>query len=376
MNFELDEEQTALFELAGQIFGGVVDSDRVAEIEATDERFDRELWNELAKAGLVGVAVSEVNGGLGFGVTEAALIAQQQGRVVAPIPLWSTITGASTIEVAGSEQQQRRWLPGVCDGSTVISVCLAEYGANDPHTSSVRATRDGDRWALSGSKPAVGAAGVADAFIVPATTDDGLAVFVVPADSDGLEISLEETTNRELHATVHFDLTLDDDALLGSVADGVSIVDRTVQTALIMQAAISLGCCEAALEMAAAYTSEREQFGRPLSTNQGVVLRAASCYIDIECMRVTLQKAAWLLDEGKPAADAVKVARYWASEAAQEVVHNTQHLHGGMGADVDYPVHRTFLWVKQLETAMGGGSRHLAELGAAIAADAKQHSNA
>lgn len=376
MNFEFSEEQTALSELAEQIFDGVVDADRVAQIESTSDRFDRDLWIELAKAGLLGVAISEDNGGLGFGIVEAALVVQQQGRVVAPIPLWSTIAAARSIEAVGSDQQVQRWLPGVCDGSTVIALCLAEYGANDPHVSSVVATHNGDRWTLTGSKPAVAAAGVANAFVVPAQTEQGLAIFVVDANTDGLEVALGETTNRELHGELTFNITVDEDALLGQITDGVALVDGLVETALILQAAISLGCCEAALEMAATYTSEREQFGRPLSTNQGVVLRAASCYIDIECMRVTLQKAAWLLDEGLPATDAVKVARYWATEGAQEVVHNTQHLHGGMGADVDYPVHRTFLWVKQLETAMGGGSRHLSELGASIAEAAKQTSNA
>jgi acyl-CoA dehydrogenase len=102
-----------------------------------------------------------------------------------------------------------------------------------------------------------------------------------------------------------------------------------------------------------------------------VALRAADSYIDVETIRVSMLQAAWRLDAGLPAADALEVAKYWAAEAGQRSVHNTQHLHGGMGADIDYPVHRYFLWVKQIENNHGGSSTHLASLGARIASSAK-----
>ena len=121
--------------------------------------------------------------------------------------------------------------------------------------------------------------------------------------------------------------------------------------------------------MAAEYTSQREQFGRPLSTNQGLAMRAADCYVDVDCMRITLWEAAWRLAVGLPAADAVTVAKYWSAEGGQRVVHNTQHMHGGIGADIDYPVHRYFLWVKEMEIQLGAGSAQLAKLGASIASE-------
>jgi alkylation response protein AidB-like acyl-CoA dehydrogenase len=131
-----------------------------------------------------------------------------------------------------------------------------------------------------------------------------------------------------------------------------------------------LGCCEQALALTAKYTSEREQFGRPLSTNQGVAIRAADAYIDIDCMRVTMWQAAWRISVGLPARDEIDIAKYWAAEGGQRVVHATQHLHGGMGADIDYPVHRYFLWVKQLENTFGSAPQHLARLGRSIAGSA------
>jgi alkylation response protein AidB-like acyl-CoA dehydrogenase len=101
-----------------------------------------------------------------------------------------------------------------------------------------------------------------------------------------------------------------------------------------------------------------------------VAIRAADAYIDIDCMRVTMWQAAWRLGQGVPARDEIDIAKYWAAEGGQRVVHATQHLHGGMGADIDYPVHRYFLWVKQLENMFGSGPQHLARLGRSIAQSA------
>ena len=121
--------------------------------------------------------------------------------------------------------------------------------------------------------------------------------------------------------------------------------------------AIQLGVTEEAIRRAAAYLNERHQFGRPLSSFQGTMLRAADAYIDTEAIRVTLWQAAWRIDTGRPAAEAVAVANWWASEAGQRVVHATQHLHGGMGADIEYPIHRYFLWGKQIELMLAGPER-------------------
>jgi len=133
--------------------------------------------------------------------------------------------------------------------------------------------------------------------------------------------------------------------------------------------ALQLGVTEEAVRRTAAYLNQRHQFGRPLSSFQGTMLRAADAYIDTEAIRVTTWQAAWRLDTGRPAAEAVAVAHWWASEAGQRVVHATQHLHGGMGADIEYPIHRYFLWGKQIELMLQGPSAELARLGAMVAAE-------
>ena len=375
MNFDFSESQEAVAALAEQVFSGSAGADRVAEVERTEERFDRELWASLADSDLLGVAIGEEYGGLGLGMIETALVLREQGRRVAPVPLWPTLLlGAMPIAAFGSPALRNRWLGDVVSGQAVLTGAFSEWGADDALSSSVVATRrDDGSWELNGSKPAVPAARVADAVVVPAriaSDGDGLAVFVVDLDANGVEVALSETTNRELHGELTLrSVIVGDDAKLNG-ADGRSMVEWTLARAQVALVAVVLGCCEEATAMAAAYTSQREQFGRPLSTNQGVAMRAADCYIDNDCMRVTLLQAAWLIDEERSPveiADAAAVAKWWSADAGQRVVHATQHLHGGMGADIDYPVHRYFLWVKQLENTLGGGSRQLAAIGRGLA---------
>ncbi|WP_078871847.1 acyl-CoA dehydrogenase family protein [Streptomyces sp. NRRL S-337] len=128
-------------------------------------------------------------------------------------------------------------------------------------------------------------------------------------------------------------------------------------------AALQAGVCAGALARTVAHTTTREQFGRPLSTNQAVLLRAADAYMDTEAIRVTTYEAAWRHDEGLPYDGQALTAAWWASEAGRRVVHTGQHLHGGIGADLDHPVHRHFLWGRQLDAYLGCGAELLEELG-------------
>jgi len=363
MDFTFTEEQEAVEHLAAQVFGGHATVERVKEIERGDERIDRELWRALADAGLLAIAVPEEHGGSGLGLVELCLLLEQQGRHVAPVPVWPTLVlGALTIAEHGTPAQQREWLPGVAQGDVMLTAALAEAGANDPFRPSVTASRGGDRWRLDGTKPAVPAAHVAVRVLVPASVDGGdVGVFIVDPAGAGVERALGETTDRSRVAQLTFAGASAEP--LGDVADGARILSGMVDRALVGLCALQVGVAEGALRMAADYTSQRQQFGRPLSTFQGVALKAADAYIDTEAMRVTLWQAAWRLTAGLDAAREVLVARWWAAEGGQRVVHITQHLHGGMGADVDYPVHRYFLWGKQIEVTLGGASAQLARLG-------------
>ncbi|HUP72293.1 MAG TPA: acyl-CoA dehydrogenase family protein [Acidimicrobiales bacterium] len=373
MDFLLTEEQQALRDLAAQIFADKATTERIVEIERrTDHRVDHELWSALADAQLLGVAIPEEFGGLGFTVLELTFVLEQQGHFVAPVPLMPTLVlGALAIAEYGTPAQKDRWLPAVVRGHTVLTGAYAERGANNVLRSSVAAVPVAGGWSLSGTKIAVPAAHVANAVLVPATTDRGLTIFIVDPKAEGVGLTRYETTARDVQCSLELSQVFVSDAdVLGGVGDGAGVVSWSIDRADVAGAAVALGCCEQALALTAKYTSEREQFGRPLSTNQGVAIRAADAYIDIDCMRVTMWQAAWRLSVGLPARDEIDIAKYWAAEGGQRVVHATQHLHGGMGADIDYPVHRYFLWVKQLENTFGSAPQHLARLGRSIAGSA------
>jgi acyl-CoA dehydrogenase len=366
MDFTFTEEQDAVSDLAAQVFARHAPAERVKQVEASETRVDPELWRALADAGLLAIAVPEEHGGSGLGVIELCLLLEEQGRRVAPVPLWPTLVlGALPLAEFGTPEQQR-WLPGVASGDVFLTAALAEPGVNDPLRPRTTATRDGDGWRLDGVKPSVPAGHVAVRVLVPATTGDEVGVFLVDPAGPGAERTVATTTDRAKVAHLAF-AGAHAERLGGNDDDGRRAVAWMLDRALVGLCAMQVGVAEGALRMAADYTSERQQFGRPLSTFQGVALKAADAYIDTEAMRVTLWQAAWRLTAGRNAATEVMVAKWWASEGGQRVVHITQHLHGGMGADVDYPVHRYFLWGKQIEDTLGGASAQLARLGHALA---------
>ncbi len=375
MDFALTEEQHAVAEAAAGLFAGLVDPERVAAVECSDDRVDRELWQALAAADLLGLAVPEEQGGGGYGLMELCLLLEAQGNVVAPVPIWATLVlGALPIAYFGSAAQRERWLPGVVSGQVLLTAALNGSAASPTSSPAVSARADGDGFVLDGCEPAVPQAHVADRVLVPARVGgDGDAVLLALVDPHAAGVTLERTvtTNREIHPHLRFDAVAvaADDVLVGPDLGRAAL--RFVLTAsTIALCALQVGVCEAALSQTAEYLNGRHQFGRPLSTFQGTMLRAADGAIDIEAMRVTWQNAAWRFDTGRDAADAAGVAKWQASERGQRTVHATQHLHGGVGADITYPIHRYFLWGKQIELLLGGPSAQLARLGASIAARA------
>jgi len=358
MDFSFSEEQQEIQKLAAQILGDKVTHERLKEIEASPEWFDRDLWAELAKAGLVGIALPEDVGGGGFGVLEAALVLEEIGRTVAPVPYYATvILGALPIAEFGSDEQRQRLLPGVVEGDTILTAALTEDLNPDPAHPTT--TANGGR--LTGTKMMVPAAHLATTIIVP--TSNG--VFLVDPKGEGVELERLITTSGE----PQFKVTLNNAAgePLGDPAQGPEIIDWIVARATAALCAIQLGVCEQALKMTAEYTSTREQFERPLAAFQAVAQRAADAYIDTEGVRLTAWQAVWRLAEGLPAANELAVAKFWAAEGGQRVVHAAQHLHGGIGVDVDYPLHRYFLWAKQCELTLGSATPQLVKLGKALA---------
>ncbi len=371
MDFTFDEEQTAIAEAAAGIFIGLVTPERVQEVEASADRVDRQLWAQMARADLLSLVIPTEYGGGGYGMVELALVLEAQGRTVAPVPLWATAAlGAMPVAQFGSKVLKEGLLPGVGAGDTMLSAALTDAagdvavgGTGRP---SVRARKTTEGVLLSGTAFAVPYAHVADRVLVPAALDDGVVVAVVDPREAGVSIERAFTTNREIHPHLHLDdVPISSDHLLaeGDPARGSAVVTWMLERAWTGLCALQVGVTEAAVAQTAAYLNTREQFGRPLSTFQGTMLRAADAAIDTESIRVTMWQAAWRLDHGLDAQLAVCVASWFAAEAGQRAVFATQHLHGGMGADISYPIHRYFLWGKQIELVLGPPSSQLARLG-------------
>jgi hypothetical protein len=282
---------------------------------------------------------------------------------VAPVPAYSTLVlGADPIARHGSPEQQQRVLPGVIDGTRILSAGLHEPGRSDPTSPTTTARRDGATWRLDGVKELVPFGQLADTVLIPATTDDGdPGLFLLATDAHGVEIRPVATTSREPHADVFLDgATVSASDRLDGPAD---LVNALYTRALIGLCAIQVGVSDRALRMAAEYTTGREQFGRPIGSFQAVQQRMADAFIDLEAIRWTTWHAAWLIAEGRPADRAARIAKFWAAEAGARIAATTQHVHGGIGIDITYPLHRYFLWAKHNELTLGSATQQLAHLG-------------
>jgi len=366
MNFAFSEDQEAVRELANQIFSDCCGHERSRELEDAGAWLDEDLWTELANANLTAISVPEELGGSGLGVTECALMLQEAGRQCAYSPLLETLVlGAMPIGEFGSAEQKKRWLGPVVDSGAILTAALDEQGSSDPCRPKLRAVPDGEGWRLEGEKLCVPAAEKASCILVPAAIgDDKVGVFLVARDSAGLEISEQKTINWQMHGALQFNgVSVEAGDLLGDADSGASIVAWILDRGRLASAAMLLGVAEEALRRTAAYLSERKQFGRQIGGFQAVQMRCADAYIDLEGMRTTLWQAIWRVDSGLRAGAEVRAAKWWAARAGDRVVHSAQHLHGGIGSDIDYPIHRYFLWAQQLMTQFGGAGLILAELG-------------
>jgi alkylation response protein AidB-like acyl-CoA dehydrogenase len=368
VDFSFSEEQEAIRGLAQQILEAEVTPERLKEVGAGTERFDRRTWEELAKANLLGLSLPADAGGSGLGFVETCLVLEQVGRTVALVPVLPTVVlGALPIAEFGTAEQRRAWLPGVVSGATVLTAGLVEVGAaaERPVTKARRAPDGG--WVLDGEKICVPFAAVAEAILVPATTGDAgeVGVFIVRPGSTGVSLDALETTSGQPESRLTLSgVTVVDGDVLGDPRRGAAIVDWVLARATAAMCVTAIGVCAEALRLTADYTKTRVQFDKPIATFQAVGQRAADAYIDTEAVRLTAWQAAWRLAEGRPAAAEIAIAKFWAAEGGQRVVHAAQHLHGGMGVDRDYPLHRYFLWAKQLELTLGGSTAQLLRLGA------------
>jgi alkylation response protein AidB-like acyl-CoA dehydrogenase len=304
-------------------------------------------------------------------LVELCFMLEEQGRSVSPIPLYaSLVLGALPIAEFGNPQQQEKYLTPLTQGLLKLTAAIGELGIPSATAGQVQAVELNGMWTLNGSLDCIPDGPCADAIIVPAWTDGKQTLFIVDAHSDGLIMTAQTTSLGDNQGSLVLqDLALDSSAILGKAAGGDKILRWLEMRAEVGICALQLGVTEEALKRTAEFTCERQQFGVPIGSFQAVAMQAADAFIDVEAIRSTYWLALYKLTNGGAATAEVRCAKWYAADAGHRIVYRTQHLHGGMGADIDYPIHRFFLWAKHLGLMLGGSSIQLAKLGALLASD-------
>jgi alkylation response protein AidB-like acyl-CoA dehydrogenase len=314
---------------------------------------ERELsWDALVNGGVTALAVPERLGGDGVGLPEVATVLTEIGRHGAITPALATLGfGVLPLLDLASDEQQDRFLAGVATGA-VLTAALNEPGAALPDRPSTTFANG----RLSGTKVRVGYAGHADSIIV--TADN--AVVVVSSKANGVDVFQTPTSNDSEEYTVTFaDVAVEDsDVLAGATAPRVN------QLVLAAIGAYADGLVAGALRLTADYVANRKQFGKPLSTFQTVAAQLAEVYIASRTIDLVAKSVVWRLSEGRDADDDLDVLGYWITSQAPPVMQICHHLHGGMGMDITYPMHRYYSTIKDLSRLLGGSSHRLDLVGA------------
>lgn len=372
MDFDIEEEEQVVVELAREILEDHATNERQKELEASESPYDSALWAALAKSNLLGTAIPEAYGGSDLGFMSLCLLLQEVGRTVAPIPAFpALVLGALPLAKFGSEEQKKAWLPAIAAGEHFLTTALAEYESSDPIAPATRVEAESDGYRLTGIKTNVPGAEQAVSILVPGRFDDGsIGLFYVAPSAEGVSLSTQTTSDGQPHAQMELSGThVSQDARLDRDGNGAEVLGWLVDRAVTARCMMQLGVTERALEMTAAYSRERIQFDRPIGSFQAVHQRAADAYINVEAVRLSAQEAAWRLSQDLPSQEHVTVAKFWAAEGGQSAAYACQHLHGGIGIDMDYPLHRYFTWAIQIEHEFGSAKHQLDRLGREIAAN-------
>ena len=363
MDFTPTTGQVDAEQLARQVLADRCTNERQQQVEAGGDRFDRELWTELGGLGLLGLPLPEEHGGAGLGVLEMTTLLTEAGRVIAPVPLATHLAAAVTIAEHGTESQQATWLPDAASGEAVLAAALAEDLDACPEHPATTARGEGEGWVLDGVKTTVAAGPVAGLFLVPATTEQGVRVFLVHPDDTGVDLQPQRLSDGDLAGRLELTgVRLGEDRVL---AEGAT--RRLTQLATVAACAWQLGVCEGALTLTAGYARTREQFGRPIGTFQAVSQRLADGYITVQGLRLTTTDAAWRLSQGLPADVQVATAKLWAADCGHELAHTAVHVHGGVGIDLDGEAHRFFTAAKRAEFELGAATVQARHVGRALA---------
>jgi acyl-CoA dehydrogenase len=295
---------------------------------------DATLWRAFGEQGYSATLVPEAHGGLGLGVADAGLIAEQIGHTLTASPYFSTaVLAAWLLKTAGSAAQQQDWLPRIAAAQTVVTLAVDEQSRHKPSVLTTSAARDGGGWRLDGHKLLVLDGHVADAWIVAARADGGTALLLLPKGTAGA--SVERTVMVDAHnvARLRFDgAHVGADALIGSIEHGAALLDGVLDVGRAVIASELLGLADEVFERTVEYLKQRKQFDRAIGEFQALQHRAAELFCDLELTRAIVRQAQAAVDAA--AADAplrVAQAKARACLTANRAVQEGVQMHGGIG---------------------------------------------
>jgi alkylation response protein AidB-like acyl-CoA dehydrogenase len=310
---------------------------------------------------------------MGLGLLELCALLAETGRAVAPVPVLASLALAGLpLARAGTAEQRERWLPALARGEAILTAALVDAGSADPAAPATRAHREAGKFILDGEKRFVPALGIAQRVLVPAMSQAGPRLYLVDPRAPGVAVQRKLASGRRPIYQLGLAGAPADDVLGGEGYDADELLRWLHDVNLVAIAATQIGVSERALEITTGYVKQRVQFGAPTGSFPPVQHRCADAWVDLEALRWTTWRAAWKLASGQDAHREAMVAKFWAADAGSRIATATQHLHGGMGVDLDYPIHRYFLWAKALELEQGGASPQLARLGRELARSGPQ----
>ena len=319
-----------------------------------------EVWEEMGRAGFLGVNLPEEYGGGGAGIYELALVLEEAAAAGVPLIMMvvSPAICGTIISRFGTDEQKQTWLPGIADGSLVMAFGITEPDAgSNSHNLRTVGARDGEDWILNGRKVFVTGVEHADAVLIVGRTEDAKtgrlmpALFIVPRETPGFEyhkIDMDVWENEGQYQLFLDDVRLPGDALVGRPEAGIAQLFAGLNPERVMGAAMAVGSGRYALEKAADYVKTREVWGQPIGAHQGLAHPLAQRHIEVELSRLMMQKAATLIDEGQDAAagEAANMAKYAAAEASVAALDQAIQSHGGNGLTREYGLASMLAWAR------------------------------
>ena len=355
MNFDFSEDSKLLREQAQRFLRERCPPKAVRAVLEGDAGYDAGLWQAMAEMGWLGTAIPESYDGAGLGYEALCVLAEELGRVLAPVPFSSTVyLAAEAILAAGSEAQRREYLPKIVRGELIATFALAE-GAGEPREANVRARLADGR--ISGTKWPVADGGVAQLAVVAAREPAGISLALVQLDAAGVTRRTLETVDPSRN---HVRLGFDNAAAerLGEAGQGWEAVRRVLDRAAILFAFEQVGGAQASLDMATAYAKERFAFGRPIGSFQAIKHKLADVYVATELARSNAYYGAWALSaDAAELPLAAATARVSATDAFWLAAKENIQVHGGVGFTWDFDCHLFYRRAKLLALALGG-TRH------------------